>query len=112
MEEGMKKAANNRALAESVYYILLCLHRPAHGYALMKDIAEMTDNRVRIGAGTLYGALDNLQKKKWIRQLDSDPRERKNEYIITDKGKEYFAMELARLEELIRHAQDVRGEGK
>ena len=73
----MKKAANNRALAESVYYILLCLHRPAHGYALMKDIAEMTDNRVRIGAGTLYGALDNLQKKKWIRQLDSDPRERK-----------------------------------
>lgn len=108
----MKKAADNRALAESVYYILLCLHRPAHGYALMKDIAEMTDNRVRIGAGTLYGALDNLQKKKWIRQLDGDPRARKNEYIITDKGKEYFGMELARLEELIRHAQDVRGEGK
>jgi len=104
----MGEAIKNRALAESVYYILLCLHRPAHGYALMKNIAEITDGRVRVGAGTLYGALDNLQKRKWIKPLDG-PLDRKIEYIITDKGKKYFEAELARLEELLRHAQEVRG---
>lgn len=105
----MGKSTESRALAESVFYILLCLHCPAHGYALMKNIAEMTDNRVKIGAGTLYGALDNLQKKKWIKPLDNEPQDRKIEYIITDKGKKYFEMELARLEELLKHAQEVRG---
>lgn len=106
----MGNAGNNRALAESVYYILLCLHRPAHGYALMKQITEITDDRVKIGAGTLYGALDNLQKQKWIEPLGNAPQDRKIEYIITDKGKKYFEMELARLEELLKHAQEVRGE--
>lgn len=59
----MGRTANSGALTETVTYILLRLHRPAHGYALMKDIAQMTDGRVKLGAGSLYGALDTLQKK-------------------------------------------------
>jgi len=85
----MARTANTGALTEPVFYILLRLHSPAHGYALMKDIAEMTDGRVNIGAGSLYGALDTLQKKGWIRALDEYPRDRKIEYIITDTGKQF-----------------------
>lgn len=104
----MGRQTNSGALTESIFYILLRLHNPAHGYALMKDIAEMTNNRVNLGAGTLYGALDTLQKKKWIRQLDNNPQDRKIEYIITDTGKKYFELELIRLEELLKNSKTVK----
>ncbi|MGI6072957.1 MAG: PadR family transcriptional regulator [Lachnospiraceae bacterium] len=104
----MKQSRKPKALTESVYYILLRLHRPAHGYALMKDIAEITNNRVSLGAGTLYGALDSLQKKRWIKPLDNEPQDRKIEYIITDTGKQLFEMELVRLEELLQHAKEMK----
>ena len=42
----MGRLSNSGALTESVYYILLRLHSKAHGYALMKDIMEMTNGRV------------------------------------------------------------------
>ena len=104
----MGRQTNSGALTESVFYILLRLHNSAHGYALMKDIAEMTNNRVNLGAGTLYGALDTLQKKGWIRQFDSNPQDRKIEYIITDTGKKYFELELIRLEELLKNSKTVK----
>ena len=104
----MGRQTNSGALTESVFYILLRLHNSAHGYALMKDIAEITNNRVNLGAGTLYGALDTLQKKGWIRQLDSNPQDRKIEYIITDTGKKYFELELIRLEELLKNSKTVK----
>ena len=105
----MARTANTGALTEPVFYILLRLHRPAHGYALMKDIAEMTDGRVKIGAGSLYGALDTLQKKGWIKALDKYPHDRKIEYIITDTGMQYFEKELIRLEEMLQNAEKIRG---
>ena len=106
----MGRSANSGALTESVFYILLRLYRPAHGYALMKDIAEMTDQRVILGAGTLYGALDVLQKKGWIRALDEQPQDRKKEYIITERGKYFFEKEIMRLKELLQNAENTIGE--
>ena len=104
----MARTANTGALTEPVFYILLRLHRPAHGYALMKDIAEMAGGRVKIGAGSLYGALDSLQKKGWIRALDEYPHDRKIEYIITDAGKQFFEKELIRLEEMLQNAEKMK----
>ena len=75
----MGRTANSGALTETIFYILLWLHRPAHGYALMKDIAEMTGGRVNLGAGSLYGALDTLQKKGWIKANETDFQE--HEYL-------------------------------
>lgn len=106
----MGRTANSGALTESVFYILLRLHRPAHGYALMKDIAQMTDERVSLGAGSLYGALDTLQKKGWIKVLDGYTQDRKIEYIITDIGKQFFEKELMRLEELLKNAEKMKEE--
>ncbi len=104
----MGRTASSGALTESIFYILLRLHRPAHGYALMKDIAQMTGGRVKLGAGSLYGALDSLQKKAWIRAVDEFPQDRKIEYIITDTGKQYFEKELLRLKELLQNAEKVK----
>ncbi|MBC2576710.1 PadR family transcriptional regulator [Peptostreptococcus canis] len=104
----MGRTANSGALTESVFYILLLLHKPAHGYALMKDIAEMTAGRVNLGAGSLYGAFDTLQKKGWIKALDEHPKDRRIEYIITSTGKEFFEKELIRLEEMLQNAKKVK----
>ena len=104
----MGRTANSGALTETVTYILLRLHRPAHGYALMKDIAQMTDGRVKLGAGSLYGALDTLQKKGWIRALDEHPQDRRIEYIITDTGKKFFEKELLRLQELLQNTEKIK----
>ena len=107
----MGRAANSGALTESVFYILLRLHQPAHGYAMMKDIAEMTDGRVNLGAGSLYGALDTLQKKGWIRAVDEHPQDRRIEDIITGTGKQFFEKELIRLEEMLQNAEKMKEAG-
>ena len=104
----MGRTAKSVALTESIFYILLRLHSPAHGYALMKDIAQMTDDRLNLGAGSLYGALDTLQKRGWIKALDEYPQDRKKEYIITDTGKEFFERDLVRLEEMLQNAKKVK----
>jgi len=51
------------ALTEGVYYILLSLQEPLHGYGVMQYIEELSDGRVTLAAGTLYGALDSLLEK-------------------------------------------------
>lgn len=104
----MGRLSNSGALTESIYYILLRLHKKAHGYALMKDIVEMTNGRVNLGAGTLYGALDTLQKKGWIKQTDEQSMDRKIEYIITDEGRKYFEKEISRLDELLSNARKLK----
>lgn len=105
----MTPPKKTKALTETTFYILLCLHRPTHGYALMQDIADITHDRVTLGPGTLYGALDTMQKKKWITPLEGDPQDRKIAYLITDLGRQVFATELSRLEELLRHAREMKG---
>lgn len=62
-------------LTETTYLILLALKEKGHGYAVMQRVEEMSEGRVRIAAGTMYGALDNLSKQKLIKPVQSeDPR--------------------------------------
>ena len=98
------------ALTEPTFYILLCLHEPRHGYAIMQHVRELTEGRVNIGAGTLYGALNSLIEKGWIRAADaSQSSSRRKQYIVTDEGKQAFLAEVKRLSSLIADAQDVVG---
>lgn len=57
------------ALTEAVYYILLSLCSPRHGYGIMQKAEQISEGRVRLAAGTLYGALNNLCAKGWIKAL-------------------------------------------
>ena len=75
----MRDNAKGGALTEVTFYILLSLYTPKHGYAVMQFIEEKTDGRLSLGAGTLYGALNSLQDKKWIEPY-GDSEGRKKEY--------------------------------
>lgn len=87
------------ALTETTYYILLSLCKPLHGYGIMQRAAELSGGRVRLAAGTLYGALNALVDKGWIALLPGEGR--KKEYKLTHKGLEILKKELARLRELV-----------
>lgn len=93
-------------LTEAFYYILLALRKPNHGYGILLEVEQLTGGRVTLGAGTLYGALQTLQKRGWIEVYSQDTQSRKKkEYSITDKGRTAFVRERARLKELVEHGK-------
>lgn len=90
---------DNTALTETTYYILLSLYTPLHGYGIMQRTAELSGGRIRLAAGTLYGALNAMAEKGWIRLLPGDGR--KKAYQLTPRGLEVLQNELRRLRELV-----------
>ncbi len=97
------------ALTETVYYILLSLFTPLHGYGIMQNVRDLSQGRVNLGAGTLYGAISTLLEKGWINQLAMDMDARKKEYVITNIGKAVVSGEIRRLEELIENGKKIVG---
>ena len=97
------------ALTEAFYYILLSLYQPLHGYGIMQKAEEFSGGRVRLAAGTLYGALNTLRDKGWIEALPCPPGSRKKEYRITAAGRAAVENELARLRELVKNGEQVTG---
>ena len=53
-------------LTEAVYYILLALYEPMHGYGIMHKVEELSQGRVRLAAGTLYGAINTLVRRSGL----------------------------------------------
>jgi len=96
------------ALTEGVYLILISMLVPRHGYAVMQNIETLTAGRVVLGAGTLYGAINNLLEKEWICATGHNAESRKKEYVITPTGRAVLQVEISRLEELIRIGQQER----
>ena len=99
--------AQQTALTESTYYILLSLVSPRHGYGIMQMTEQLAGGRIRLAAGTLYGALTALCDKGWIRLLPSEEDSRKKEYTITPKGSEALEAEVRRLRELVASGEKV-----
>ena len=97
----------NGALTEAVYYILLSLVQPMHGYGIMQNVERLSGGRLRLAAGTLYGAISTMQEKGWISALNGDGDSRKKEYVITDAGRELLRAEYARLQELVENGRRV-----
>jgi len=92
---------DNFALTEAVYYILLSLYSPLHGYGIMQKVDDLSSGRVKLAAGTLYGAINTMLERGWIKALPGEKNSRKKEYEITSLGKNIVANELNRLRELI-----------
>ena len=100
----------NIALTESTYYILLALYTPQHGYGIMQQTEKLSGGRVRLGAGTLYGALNALCEKGWIVPLPSSEESRRKEYRLTEKGLAVLKNELHRLRQLVENGEAVMKE--
>ena len=100
----------NEPLTESYFFILLCLlEGPNHGYGIMQKTKEISEGRVSIGSGTMYGATGNMMKKKWIQEekrKDSED-ERKRLYCLTEKGEEILMGEYQRLLLAIKSAERI-----
>ena len=97
------------ALTEAVYYILLSLASPRHGYGIMQETERMSSGRVKLAAGTLYGALNGLLDRGWIRAVPGAEDSRRKEYALTDSGREALINELDRLRELVTNGEIVLG---
>ena len=77
----------------------------------MKNIEEISKGRVKMAPGTLYGAINVLQEKRWIEALEEDKLSRKKEYIITKTGKKVLLREIERLRELLINGESLILEG-
>ena len=98
-------------LTEALFYILLAVRRPVHGYGIIQEVAEMTGGRVNLGPGTLYGAISSLLEKGWIVLYSAGAgSRRKKEYVITEAGRAVFDGELRRLRELVANGERMEGE--
>lgn len=96
-------------LTEAVYYILLSLYKPLHGYGIMQNVFDLSSGRVNLAAGTLYGAINTLLQRGYIKALSNKMNLRKKEYVITEAGKEIIINEIDRLRELIRNGEKIIG---
>lgn len=90
----------NLPLTETIYYVLLALTEPSHGYAVMQKVEELSNGQVRLAAGTMYGAIENLLKKKLITSVHSDDPRRKI-YVISDLGKNVLYADYKRMLNMI-----------
>ena len=97
----------NTALTEAVYYILLSLVEPMHGYGIMQNVEQLSNHRVKLAAGTLYGAINTLLEKGWIVALPGEKDSRKKEYQITEQGRQVLTAELCRLHELAENGKRI-----
>jgi DNA-binding PadR family transcriptional regulator len=72
-----------------------------HGYAMMEDVQRFAG--IRLGPGTLYGAITRLEEKGWIRPVASD--DRRQPYAITAAGKKHLEEQIGTLEQIVKTAQ-------
>jgi DNA-binding PadR family transcriptional regulator len=97
-------------LREPTFYILLSLSPgPKHGYAIMKEVETLSEGRLKLSTGTLYGAIKRLLERGWIHRVDdplpnSTERERKA-YILTEQGRRVLNAEIERLQKMVNVAQ-------
>ena len=76
----------------------------------MQKTEELSGGRIRLAAGTLYGALNTLCDKGWIVLKAVEEDSRRKEYQLTDRGKEVLINEVKRLKELARNGEMILGE--
>jgi DNA-binding PadR family transcriptional regulator len=71
-----------------------------HGYAMMEDIERFAG--IRLGPGTLYGAITRLEERGWIKPIEGDDRRRP--YTLTGNGREHLKTQLNTLDRLVKTA--------
>ena len=99
-----KKTESKIPLTETSLYILISLIEPLHGYGILSKIEKMTDGRIQMGAGTLYGALKTLLKDGYIQEVQSTS-ERRRDYQITEAGRVLITQEIKRHQEIAKNAR-------
>jgi DNA-binding PadR family transcriptional regulator len=98
-------------LTPAVVHVLLSLAGgERHGYGILKDVLHQTNERVRLGPGTLYGTLQRLMEAGWVEECTGSARveERRRYYRLTRPGRDALQAEVDRLDLLVRTARAQR----
>ena len=106
----MKSSQINKflPLTEATYYILLALTSPKHGYAVMQEAEEISAGTIKLGPGTVYGALTTLEESKLIKMAGKDGR--RKIYQITEKGSAVLKEHVRRLTIMLESAKENTGD--
>ena len=93
-------------LSEPVLLILLSLaDQPRHGYAILKEVEDISGGRVVLSTGTLYGAIKRLLSDGWIERVEEDEAPRgRQAYRLTPAGRRNLQTEVSRMKQLTRVA--------
>ena len=113
----MTTAQTNLPLTEATFFVMLGLaQEPRHGYAIMKEVQRLSDDRVLLSTGTLYGVLKRLLAQGWIERIDEPDqtgpaipesgRPRKS-YTLTPLGRQVVKAEVERLRGLVAVAKPL-----
>ena len=102
-------------LSEASLLILLSLAPgPSHGYAIIKDVERLSDGRVVLSTGTLYGAIKRMLDLEWIVRIGEaspdDTTRTPKTYALSDLGKRVLSAETSRLRALLRVAERYAGD--
>lgn len=97
-------------MTEAMYYILLTLTVPGHGYQIMAAVPRASRGRVRMGPGTLYGALTRMESERYIEIVEDDGR--RKTYAITESGRAALQAETERLRSMLDDQERWREEIK
>lgn len=96
---------NYMPMTETAFYILLSLYKPNHGYGILIEVENLTNSRITLGSGTIYGTLSKMQRDGIVSVYSNE--ERKIVYEITDVGKELIQLEIKRIKELYKNALEL-----
>ncbi|GAA0437457.1 PadR family transcriptional regulator [Lentibacillus halophilus] len=95
-------------MTETAFYILISLVEPRHGYGIIKHVETITNSRIRLGSGTVYGTLTKMQRDGLITVYADDKR--KKIYEMTETGRQIMQQEITRIKELHANAMTFEGE--
>lgn len=99
-------------MSEQVFLILLSLAgAPMHGYAIITETARLSDDRIRLATGTLYGALKRLLDDGLIERIaEKDAPRDRIAYGLTKPGRHQLQLEIERIQQLaaVSRPMDLR----
>lgn len=102
MENNLKEQI---PLTETMFLVLLTMLKENYGYRVSQEVKEITKGRIVLGPGTLYGAINNLNKKGWIKSVATGSESGKKIYVATDVGRELVALEINRMKTLVAEGE-------
>lgn len=91
-------------LTDSMFYIMIALTKPRHGYAIMNLIDETSKGAITIGPASMYTIIKKLLKQEWIYLYDESDSRRKT-YLLTQRGKDVLEEDLKIRKRMIQLAE-------
>lgn len=97
--------SNRGPMTEAMYYVLLALLKPLHGYGIMQRVKDISQNRVPMGPGTLYGIINRMLEDKYI--VLEEKNSRRKTYRLTASGLDVLNDEYERLFTMVQNGNEL-----